>query len=593
MSGPTIAAGAVPLLPFLAAVTGMLFGRRLPFGPTGVAIAGTGASAAVALWVLFRTDGVVESGTVLTPTGAPDIVLGIRVDETSAVIAVMVTLVALAVQIYSVGYLRADPRYSSYAAFVSLFTAAMLLVVLSADLLMLYVGWEVMGICSYFLIGHHWEDRATSAAAVKAFLVTRIGDVGMLFGIFVLGMSAGSFRITDVLAAVPMMPDHLLTAGTVLIVVGVVAKSAQFPLHIWLPDAMAGPAPVSALIHAATMVAAGIVVVVRLYPAFVAAPATLAVLGVIAAVSMLGSALAALAQDDIKRVLAYSTISQLAVMLAALAVAAERAAIFHLLTHAAFKALLFLCAGAVIMAAGSNLLSAMGGLRRGMPVTFTTMTIGFAALAGLPPTSGFFSKDAVIAAAGERAGAVAATVYVALLATVLVTGAYATRAWLGVFFGPRREDPREAPPTMLVAMIALAIPALGLGFADAAHLDLTAAALGVGLGGAGVLLAYAVWRRDPAADPARVLGPLRGALGRAFHVDEAYAAAVTRPTVRLAQWVRGVDDDVVDAAVLGTGRGATRLGGLLRLAQTGNAQTYATGVLAGVVVIAVAMAVLA
>jgi NADH-quinone oxidoreductase subunit L len=582
----------VPLLPFLAAVAGMLFGRRLPFGPAGVAIAGTGASAALALLVFARIDGVIESGTVLTPTGAHDLVLGTRTDQTTAVIAVMVTLVALAIQIYSVGYLRDDPRYGSYAAFVSLFTAAMLLVVLSADLLVAYVGWEVMGICSYFLIGHHWEDRPTSAAAVKAFLVTRLGDVGMLFGIFVLGMSAGSFRVTDVLSAVPAMPVPALTAGTLLIVVGVVGKSAQFPLHTWLPDAMVGPAPVSALIHAATMVAAGIVVIVRLYPAFLAAPVTLTALGLIAAISMLGSALAALAQDDIKRVLAYSTISQLAIMAGALAVGAKRAAIFHLLTHAASKSLLFLCAGALAMAAGSNLLSAMGGLRRGMPVTFATMTIGFAALAGLPPTSGFFSKDAVIAAAGERAGAVASLVYAALLATVGVTAAYATRAWLGAFFGPARSPAREAPPTMRVPLIALAIPALGLGFIGGAHLDLSAAALSVGLAGAGAVLVYAIWRRDPAADPARALGALRGAFGRAFYVDEAYAAAVVRPTVRLAQWVRGVDDDVVDAAVRGAGRGTRGLGGLLRLAQTGNTQAYATGVLAGVVVITVAMAVL-
>ncbi|MGH3960388.1 NADH-quinone oxidoreductase subunit 5 family protein [Mycobacterium sp.] len=586
------ATAAVPLLPFLAAVVGMLFGRRLPFGPAGVAIAGTGASAVLALLVLFWADGVVESGTVLTPTGGPDIVLGTRIDETSAVVAVMVTLVALAIQIYSVGYLRGDPRYCSYAAFMSLFTAAMLLVVLSADLLVLYVGWEVMGICSYFLIGHHWEERANSAAAVKAFLVTRTGDLGMLFGIFTLGMSAGSFRVTDLLLAVPRLPNHLLTVGTLLIVVGVVGKSAQFPLHTWLPDAMAGPAPVSALIHAATMVAAGIVVIARLYPAFLAAPATMAVLGLIAAISMLGSALAALAQDDIKRVLAYSTISQLAIMVGALAVAAEEAAIFHLLAHAAFKALLFLCAGAVIIAAGSNLLSAMGGLRRGMPVTFATMTIGFAALAGLPPTSGFFSKDAVIVAAGQRAGMVAAVLYVALLATVLVTAAYATRAWLGAFFGPTRGKAREVPLTMRVPLIALAIPALGLGFTGGTHVDLPAAALSVGLGGAGALLAYVIWRREPAADPARALGALRSAFGRAFYVDEAYAAAVIRPTVRLAQWIRGVDDDVVDAAVVGTGRGATRLAGLLRLTQTGNTQGYATGVLAGVVGIAVAMAVL-
>lgn len=587
-----IAVAAVPLLPFVAAVAGMLFGRRLPFGPAGFAIAGTGASAALAIVVLSRIGGVRDSGTVLTPTGAPDIVLGVRVDEMSAAVAVMVTLVALIVQIYSVGYLPGDPRYSSYAAFVSLFTAAMLLVVFAGDLLELYVGWEVMGICSYFLIGHHWEDRTNSAAAVKAFLVTRIGDVGMLFGIFVLGMSAGSFRITDVLRAVPTVPTYVLTTGTLLIVVGVAGKSAQFPLHTWLPDAMAGPTPVSALIHAATMVAAGIVVIARLYPAFLAAPTTLAVLGLIAAISMLGSALAALAQDDLKRVLAYSTISQLAIMAGALAVGAERAALFHLLSHAAFKALLFLGAGALIIGTGSNLLSAMGGLRRTMPVTFATMTIGFAALAGLPPTSGFFSKDAILAAVGEQAGAVASMLHAALLATVLITGAYATRAWLGAFFGPVRATPRAVPLTMRIPLLVLAVPALGLGFIGGRPLNLSAAVLSTGLGGAGVLLVYTVWRRDPTTDPARVLGAWRGVFARAFYVDELYAATVIRPTVRLAQRLRNVDADVVDATVRGTGTETMRLGGLLRLTQTGNAQTYATGVLAGVVLIALAMAVL-
>ena len=239
--------------------------------------------------------------------------------------SVAVAVVALAVQVYSSAYLKGDPRYSSYAAFVSLFTAAMMLVVFADDLFVLLVGWEVMGVCSYFLIGHHWEQEEAQRSAVKAFVVTRLGDVGFLFGIFTLAVAAGTSRIENILVvsgggpgnadAGPLLSEHTATVATLLLLCGVVGKSAQFPLHTWLPDAMAGPTPISALIHAATMVAAGIYLVARLYPVFLAAPMTLAVMAVIACITMLGAALAAFAQDDIKRVLAYSTVSQLAYML--------------------------------------------------------------------------------------------------------------------------------------------------------------------------------------------------------------------------------------------------------------------------------------
>ena len=432
-----VLAAVAVLLPFAAAFIGMIFGptishlltpfarrlrrtapgtsngrarglaRRLPAnGPALVAVLPIAVSAvltAVIAATQWQDPGVRTGTLTLVRTGGVPFGVGLDVDGLSAVVALMVCCVALAVQIYSVAYMRDDPRYSSYAAFVSLFTAAMLLVVLSGDLLVLYVGWEVMGVCSYFLIGHYWHDRATSRAAVKAFLVTRLGDVGFLFGIFVLGMGAHSFDIRTVLAHVPQMSHTTIVAGTLLLLCGVAGKSAQFPLHTWLPDAMAGPTPVSALIHAATMVAAGVYVVARLYPAFLFAPQSLAVLGVIAAISMLGAALAALAQDDLKRVLAYSTISQLAYMAGGLAVGTRDGALFHLLAHGAFKALLFLGAGCVIVAVGSNLLGAMGGLRTAMPVTFWSMTVGFAALAGFPFTSGFFSKDAILSQAWHTA----------------------------------------------------------------------------------------------------------------------------------------------------------------------------------------------
>ncbi|WP_214409836.1 NADH-quinone oxidoreductase subunit 5 family protein [Sphaerisporangium fuscum] len=648
----TGAAGAVVLLPFLGAAAGLLATRRTwgdaePPGTISraahrraawIAVLPTAVSAALAVWLLAYLwaggalprgqasygpgfwagglPGVVEGTITVIRTGSVPVTAGLRVDGLAALVAVLVTVVALAVQVYSVGYMREEPRYPSYSAFISLFTSAMLLVVYAGDLLVLYVGWEVMGLCSYLLIGHWWEDRANSRAAVKAFLVTRTGDVGFLFGVFTLGAAAGSFRIDDVLAQVPRMSTGTLVAATLLLLFGVAGKSAQVPLHTWLPDAMAGPTPISALIHAATMVAAGIFVVARLYPAFLGARPALDALAVMASLGMLGAALAALAQDDLKRVLAYSTISQLAYMAGALAAGSDQAAIFHLLTHGAFKALLFLCAGAVIHAVGSNLMSDMGGLRRTMTITFPAMTIGFAALIGLPPASGFFSKDAVLAAIEHAAvrqapltDAAAWLLYGCALLTVAVTGAYATRAWLRTFFGDSRVqsvplpepepgvahvwDGREAPASMLWPIGVLAVPALLLGFAGATTMiewSTAAISLVVALLGAGVV--YASWRADPAADPARVLGPLRAPCERAFHVDAVYHRIFVAPVLWLAGAVARTDDTVVDGAVRGSGGLALGASGLLRRLQTGNAQLYLTGVLAGLIIVVVGAVVL-
>jgi NADH-quinone oxidoreductase subunit L len=578
----------------------------------------TAASAVLAAWLAWGPGFAFLSGATPSPqpigqtygtvtTGGIPISLTLQADALSGLLGVLVTLVALAVQVYSVGYLRDDPRYPSYSAFVSLFTSAMLLVVYAGDLLVLYVGWEIMGLCSYLLIGHWWEDRGNSRAAVKAFLVTRLGDVGFLFGIFVLGLGAGSFRIADVLAKAPEMSAATLVTATMLLLAGVAGKSAQVPLHTWLPDAMAGPTPISALIHAATMVAAGIFIVARLFGVFQKAQPTMDVLAVVAALGMLGAALAALAQDDLKRVLAYSTVSQLAYMAGGLAAGSDTSAVFHLLTHGAFKALLFLCAGAVIHHVGSNLMTQMGGLRRELPVTFVTMTIGFAALMGIPPASGFFSKDAILAAmddalaTGTLTDAAALLLYGCALATVAVTGAYAARAWLRTFFGEARAvalpepepgtahvvDVTEAPRTMLVPVMLLAVPALLLGFAAEPHLDVGVAAVSVVLALLGAGAVYAFWRMDPIADPARLLGPLRAPCERAFYVDTLYAALFARPILALAGLVVRTDDVVVDGAVRGSGRSASGLSGMLRLAQNGNVQLYVSGLLAGVLLIAV------
>ncbi|MFB4305634.1 NADH-quinone oxidoreductase subunit L [Actinomadura sp. GTD37] len=637
-------ASLAALLPFLAAFAGMLFGpsltrvvRGVPGGGPGVlACAPLGVSAvlsAVVALVVWRDPGARTGTLALVDTGSVPIRVGLQVDGLSAVVGLMVCCVALAVQVYSLAYMRGDRRYSSYAAFISLFTSAMLLVVYAGDLLVLYAGWEVMGICSYFLIGHHWEERANSRAAVKAFLVTRLGDAGFLIGVIVLGVGAGTFQISGILARAGELPGSTVTAAALLLLAGVAGKSAQFPLHTWLPDAMAGPTPISALIHAATMVAAGVYVVARLYVVFLLTPGARTVLAVIAVISMVGAACAALAQDDLKRVLAYSTISQLAVMAAALAVGAESAAIFHLLTHGAFKALLFLAAGCVIVTAGSTMLAHYGGLRRGMPITFWSMTVGLAALAGVPPFSGWFSKDSVIEAAqhaaangGEAAGAgrfahapldavaarpaaadgskvwtyrlveglpggVAWLVYLGLLVTVVLTAAYAMRTWLMTFFGEPRGayEIREPSKLMSWTVAALAVPAAVLGFfglgAPELRPHLGASLLSVLLLGLGAGAAFLVWNRDPALDPARALGPVRPAFARGFFVDEFYAVAIVRPVKALARYVVAFDRAGVDAAVVGTARGARGLARLLRVPQNGNPQTYLTGLLAGVVVI--------
>ncbi|WP_375373559.1 NADH-quinone oxidoreductase subunit L [Micromonospora sp. ATA51] len=604
----------VPLLPGLPLAAGLV-GLLLPPSPRGAAtgedrarrvaialgVAGAAGALLVALALLTRVDHPVEASTTWVDLGGLRVTLGYRLDGVAVLVATAVAAVALAVQVYSIAYLKRGPhddvevdhRYPPYAAQISLFTAAMLVVVVSGDLILLLVGWEVMGICSYLLIAHDRRLPEAPAAAVKAFLVTRVGDVGFLLGIALLGVSAGSFKIADVLAH--PYSTGTLTAACLLLLAGVAGKSAQFPLHTWLPDAMAGPTPISALIHAATMVAAGVYAVARLFPLFERAPVALTVLGVLAAITLLLGAFAATAQDDIKRVLAWSTVSQIGYMTGALAVGSPTAALFHLLSHAAFKALLFLAAGAVIHAVGTTLMSRMGGLRRGMPVTFWCTVVGLGALAGVPPLSGFWSKDGVLAAAEAAAldGAgptpqwVGWLVWLAGLLGVAVTAWYATRLLLRTFFGATRiplADPHDPPALMRWPVLVLAVPAALLGlagfwgpfigriFAPATEAELTdfgdslthlgaAVLLPLALLLAGAGVAWAGWRRDSAADPARFLGPLRPVFARAFRLDDVQHALVVRPTNALARAARTGDELGVDGLVEGSGHAAVGLGG--------------------------------
>ncbi|MGK5642062.1 NADH-quinone oxidoreductase subunit 5 family protein [Streptomyces sp. URMC 126] len=546
----TTTAALVPLLPFLGALGGILAGRRAPGLVRPLALLPTAVAAVLAVVVAWRQGGdrPLDASTRLTPTGSVPIDLALHLDGFAVLVAVLVGVVATCVQLYSTAYLRDDPRYPSYAALVSLFTSAMLLVVYSGDLMVLLVGWEVMGICSYFLVGHYWETEAARAASLKAFLVTKLGDVPFLIGVFALADDAGTFRVDGIVrtAASGDLSHPTLTA--LLLLAGVAGKSAQFPLHTWLPDAMAGPTPVSALIHAATMVAAGVYLVARLLPVFAASTAALAVLAVMAAVTMVGSALAALAQDDIKRVLAYSTVGQLGYMTGALAVGDRGAAVFHLVSHGAFKALLFLGAGVVIHAAGTNSLAAtarMGGLARRVPDAFWTMTVALLALAAIPPFSGFFSKEAVLGAAEHAAhgeadgipGAVGWTVLVAGLLTALLTAAYATRLWLLAFRGSGQEaaDHGRQPAAMTAVLWVLFVPTVALGLAawklpdwfDGGSLTptLTTSLLSTGCALAGVLVVTAAWRRTAALAARTPLGAVAADPEEAPAVSEEEAIA--------------------------------------------------------------------
>jgi NADH-quinone oxidoreductase subunit L len=597
---------ALPGIPFVAALLGFLLrpSSRLAAGAYGI-LGATGALIA-AIGLAFTVDGLDQSGRVIARFGSLPVTFTVRVDPAAAYVAVAVGVVALAVQVYSTSYLRRDDRYAPYAAQVSLFTAAMLLVVISGDLVMLLVGWEVMGICSYLLIGHDRTLPEAPGAAVKAFLVTRVGDIGFLLGVALLGVRVGSFRLDAVLAP-GAVNASTATVVCVLLLAGVAGKSAQFPLHTWLPDAMAGPTPISALIHAATMVAAGVYVTARLYPLFLASPTALGVLAVIASITMLLGALAATAQDDIKRVLAWSTVSQIAYMTGALAVGSQAAALFHLLTHAAFKALLFLAAGSIIHAAGTNLMSGMGGLRRSMRTTFWCMTIGLGALIGIPPLAGFWSKEEILHVAVSGSGWRYLLVYGTGLATVFVTACYATRLWLRTFFGDARGvvHGHEPPRAMAWPVIALAVPSALLGFAglspafarrlgapDGFTIGAQAAAPMV-WAALGIAAVVWIWRLKPADDPVRALGPLRGLFANAFYVDAVQNALVVRPVTALARGVRRADESIVDGAVEATGRGTFGLGGLVAAAHRAGLPRAVTAVLGGAALLGLAAVALA
>ncbi|MGH3441826.1 MAG: NADH-quinone oxidoreductase subunit L [Nitriliruptorales bacterium] len=620
-TGVARAAWLVPALPLLGFVVLVLTGSRLRAVAGWIATALAAGSFAVAAATFLQLTGLPEGERALIApvytwldVGDLTVRADLLLDPLSVTMILVVTGVGSLIHLYSIGYMRGDPREQRYFAYLNLFLFSMLVLVLGADLLVLFVGWELVGLCSYLLIGFWFEEWANAVAAKKAMVVNRLGDVSFAIGIFLVFTSFGTLAFPDLLPAAEEVlggrPELALGIG-LLLLGGAVGKSAQIPLYVWLPDAMAGPTPVSALIHAATMVTAGVYMVARLSPVYVASAGALEVVAWIGMATALLAALIAVQQDDIKRVLAYSTISQLGYMFAGVGVAAFGAGVFHLVTHAFFKALLFLAAGSMMHAVANRTdMWEMGGLRRAMPVTFWTSVVAVLAISGVPPFAGFFSKDQILTAAFDS-GHVG--IWVLGVATVAVTGFYMTR-WLVVpFLGePRRSDvhPHESPPTMTVPLVALAGLSVVGGFLNPVHggfLDrwlgpsvahveeaegaaalpeaaLIAISIVVALAGIGA--AWLVYRGAPASDPlpARV-GALAGAMRRRFYVDDLYERIFVDGGGIGARAVVWFDDTVIDGAVNGVGRATRTAASGLRVAQPGLVRLYVAGVVVGTIVV--------
>ena len=476
----------IPLACLVAAIGAGIFGKRI--GRTAahrMAIGGVGLAfvlSTLVAWDVFH--GAYFNGTVYTwaVSGGIRFEIGFLIDPLSAVMMVVVTFVSLMVHIYTIGYMAEDPGYTRFFGYIALFTFAMLMLVMSNNFLQLFFGWEGVGLVSYLLIGFWYERESAIRANLKAFLVNRVGDFGFILGIAAVLSLVGSLDYAAVFAAAPSLEQqvfegpfgiewHWITIICLLLFVGAMGKSAQVPLHVWLPDSMEGPTPISALIHAATMVTAGIFLVARMSPLFELSSTASSVVLVIGALTALLMAFVALVQNDIKRVVAYSTLSQLGYMTVALGASAYSIAIFHLATHAFFKALLFLAAGSVIIAMHHEQdMRHMGGLRRKMPVTYLTCLIGSLALAGIPPFAGFFSKDAIIEAVHHSHIPGSGFAYLAVLLGVLLTAFYSFRLVFMAFHGPSRVDPHtrehlhESPWVVTLPLVLLAIPSVVSGW---------------------------------------------------------------------------------------------------------------------------------
>lgn len=476
----------VVLAPLLGAIVAGFFGRQIGRSWSHrVTIGGVAIAFLLSLWVfkLVVADGVYFNDSIYQwlQAGSLTLEIGFMVDSLTAVMMTVVTFVSLMVHIFTIGYMHDDDGYSRFFSYISLFTFAMLMLVMSNNFLQLFFGWEAVGLVSYLLIGFWYKKPTAIYANLKAFLVNRVGDFGFLLGIAAVLMYAGSLDYIQVFTQAPAMAEKrivlfgdaqwsVMTVTCILLFIGAMGKSAQVPLHVWLPDSMEGPTPISALIHAATMVTAGIFMVARMSPLFELSETALSFILIIGAVTALFMGLLGLVQNDIKRVIAYSTLSQLGYMTVALGASAYAAGIFHLLTHAFFKALLFLGAGSVIIALHHQQdMRQMGGLKKYMPITYWTSLIGSLALIGFPGLAGFFSKDAIIEAVHASSIPGSDFAYFAVLVGVFITALYSFRLFFLVFHGEERFDshghkPHESPWVVTLPLIALAIPSVLAGY---------------------------------------------------------------------------------------------------------------------------------
>ena len=624
-SGVVGLAWLIPVIPALSAAFLLIAGKRLGRLSAFVAVAAVGASAVLSSLVFTFLQSQPAESRVFVDTVATWIAAGpltvdwaVLVDPLSSIMLLLVTWVGLLIHIYSIGYMHGDERYSRFFAYLNLFVASMLVLVLGSSFLTLFVGWELVGLCSYLLIGFWFERRDYATAAKKAFVVNRIGDVGFLVAMFVIFSVFGTLTFAGESGVLPQAERFLgagsLTAAAIclLLFVGAAGKSAQLPLYVWLPDAMAGPTPVSALIHAATMVTAGVYLVARTSPLWALVPEVGLLVAYVGAATALIAAIIACAQNDIKKILAYSTVSQLGYMFIAVGLGDQVAGVFHLLTHGFFKALLFLAAGSVMHALANNTdVWRMGGLVRKMPVTAITAGIAVLAIAAVPPLSGFWSKEEVLVAALDTPGAQPIWFIGALVAGL--TAFYMTRWFVLVFLGTNRWahiepelHPHESPPTMAVPLLVLAVasafgglinsqgedgflhgwlqPSIQMFRGEQAFLEHgLAGGIVIAAGLIGIAAAFFLYGRRWTA-PAPTTG-LSGAAQRAFGVDTFYEWTVMRPGRLLAGFSEAFDRRVVDGAVNGVAHGTGGLASITRRLQTGFVRSYALAVLAGAVLV--------
>ncbi|CAG9606660.1 NADH-quinone oxidoreductase subunit L [Pseudoneobacillus rhizosphaerae] len=606
----------IPLFPLLSFLFLLLFGKRFKESSAYVGMLLTFASLVYSLLVLFErfsSPTYKQEGVWLT-IGDVQLTAGFEVNQLNALMLVIVSLVSFLVHTYSKGYMHGEERFPVFYAYLGLFTFAMLGLVLSPNLLQTYFFWELVGVGSFLLIGFYFYKDEAKAAAKKAFIMTRIGDVGLLIGMILLFWQVGSFEYDAIFAAVAAgeVAQGMITLTAILIFIGAVGKSGQFPLHTWLPDAMEGPTPVSALIHAATMVAAGVYLVAALFPLFTASDVALTTIAVIGAITAIFAASIGLVQTDIKRVLAYSTVSQLGYMMLALGSAGYVAGVFHLMTHAFFKALLFLAAGSVIHAVHTQNIEEMGGLWKKLRVTGPLFLIGTLAISGVPLFSGFFSKDEILIAAWEGGHPI---LFLLAVIAAFFTAFYMFRLFFMVFTGKSRSEMKnvhESPSLMTLPMIVLAVLAVVSGYVNTpwfgtflgdwlvegnealghGHVEgpawIMIVATVVSL--AGIYLSWLIYGKKSLSRNWLGAQTLYKVLYNKYYIDEFYSMTIVKVTKGFSHFLRYIDTYLVEGIVLGVTAFVQTLGRLGAKLQTGQVQTYSAVAFIGLAILMVIFA---